>query len=70
MNTPETAPKDEVILLDVGYPWLVVGIWNEPSEKWVYADLQIDQYSGLWNDTYFQNEHEKKIKGWLPLPEK
>lgn len=69
LNPMQDAPKKSVILLDVGYPWLVAGIWNAPSESWVYADLQIDLYEGEWNDTYFENEHEKKPNGWMPLPE-
>lgn len=70
MNTPETAPKDQTILLDVGLPWLVVGHWNEPSDKWVYASLHMDVYDGLWNDAYFENEFEDKILGWQLMPEK
>lgn len=70
MRPPETAPKHKPILLDVGLPWLVVGHWNEPSDKWVYANLQSDLYDGLWIDTYFENEYEDKILGWLPMPEK
>ena len=70
MNTPETAPKDKPILIDVGLPWLVVGAWNEPDDSWVYANFQINLFKEDWNDTYFENEHEQFINGWLPLPDK
>jgi len=65
----ETAPKDKTILLDAGLPWLVIGIWNVPSEMWVYADLRVDLYEGKWADSYFENEHEKSPIGWLPMPD-
>lgn len=60
----ESAPKDRTILLDVELPWLVVGVWNEVNEEWVYANLQACD-----NDTYFENEYEKKPLGWVSMPE-
>ncbi len=69
------APKDKPILLDVGYPWPVVGIWNDADKKWVYANLQCGQVDGKWNDTYWDNEQEseldgkgnRNIDGWMHL---
>lgn len=71
-----TAPKTQPILLDVGYPWLVMGIWNELQKQWVYADLQADLCEEEWRDTYWQNDYENPINkdgfpnvfGWLPVP--
>lgn len=73
----ESAPKDTAILLNVvGYPWGTVGVWNEPSKKWCYVQLQADLYEGEWTDISFQNEYEATVdsKGfpnvahWMPLP--
>jgi hypothetical protein len=73
----KSAPKDKEILLCVaGYPWAMVGIWNEPSKKWCYAQLQLDMYDGKWCDTSYQSDYEspKDSKGrlnvthWMLLP--
>lgn len=64
----ETAPKDEVILLNVGLPWAVVGAWNEYDEGWTYCQLQLNVCDGL-NDWYFENEREKAPTHWMPMPE-
>ena len=69
-NPPESAPKDgNLILADVGMPWPVVAVWNSHDEKWVYSNLQACEMANNTLDTYFENEQEKTIKGWLPLPE-
>lgn len=64
----ETAPKDAVIILNVGLPWAVVGIWNAPSQAWCYANLQASGDIAEFSDTYFENEHEKTPIGWMPMP--
>lgn len=64
----ETAPKNTTIILDVGLPWAVVGVWNPPQEKWCYAELHASGDIDAFNDTYFENEHEKAPKGWMPMP--
>ena len=69
MNPMNTAPKDKVILLDVGYPCLFCGHWNDYDKKWVYAELNANMVDGVYNDTYFENEYEKEPRGWLPMPE-
>ena len=38
LNTPETAPKDELILVDVGMPWLFSGKFSPSDNKWVVAE--------------------------------
>lgn len=65
----ETAPKNNVILLNVGLPWAVAGIWNATNQAWCYANLQESGDIAEFNDTYFENEHEKAPKGWMPMPE-
>lgn len=69
-NYPESAPKDGTqILADVGLPWAVVAVWCSHDEKWVYPNLQACDMANGTTDTYFENEQESTIKGWLPLPE-
>lgn len=67
-----TAPKDRTLLLDVGYPWPVVAHWNPVQEDWVCAELAAgiyrDESGRHYNDTYFENEHEKNPKGWALMP--
>jgi len=70
-QTPETAPKDDVIIANLGFPFPLVATWNKPSGQWVTANLEVDLYHGEWNDTSFCNEYfaEKELLGWMPLPE-
>lgn len=60
----DNAPKDYPILLDVGLPWPVVGVWNLIDEQWVYANIQWD-----YGDAYFENEVEKEPFFWRPMPD-
>lgn len=66
----DTAPKDRQILLDVGYPWPVVGVYNNPNGDWVYANFQVGMYRGKRCDSYFENEYEaaNAPKFWRELP--
>jgi hypothetical protein len=65
----KTAPKDgAIILADVGLPWAVVASWNQPENRWVYANCLIGLYEGRWHDTYFENEYAEDIRGWMRLP--
>ena len=64
----KTALKNETILLDVGLPWPVVGMWNEPGGEWAYANVQCAMYHSKYNDFYFETEHEKEPLFWSPLP--
>jgi len=67
----ETAPVDETVLLNVGLPYAVVGLWNEHEQEWIYAELEINRVCGRFNDPYFGNEYisNADVKGWMPLPE-
>lgn len=77
LKAMDTAPKDKPILIDAGYPWLVMAIWNEAGKNWVYANLQVDMYMGNYNDTYWESEYESPVNskgipnvfGWIPVPE-
>jgi len=59
--------KKGQVLLNVGLPWPVVGIYNADSNDWAYAELQAEATKdGYFN--YYHTEHEKQPKGWLPMP--
>jgi len=66
----DTAPKGHEVLLDVGWPYAVVGTWNENEKQWIYAELEINCVDGNFNDPYFVNEYisNADVKGWMPLP--
>lgn len=70
LNPMETAPKDKPILLDVGLPYLVVGVWHQVHKEWVYEAFHMDSYNGELVDAYFESEYEKEPLGWLPIPDK
>ena len=67
----DTAPKGHEVLLDVGWPYAVVGAWNEFEESWIYAELEINTSAGAFSDPSFSNECAEtiEVKGWMPLPE-
>lgn len=62
------APLDRQILLDVRLPWPVVGAYNPIQEAWVYASFGLGLYHGVYNDSYFESEHEYAPKFWRELP--
>jgi len=67
-----TAPKNKCILLDIGLPWLVVGIWQEYYKNWQYASLCVSPCNDgdqVFNDIYFENEWDANPEGWLPMPQ-
>ena len=66
---PETAPIDGTpIIIDAGYPWPLIGVWNKVEQRWVCAELKVDLFKGEWEDTYFENESYHTIVWWMPLP--
>ena len=71
-----TAPKDQEILLNVGLPWPVIGIWSEHYQHWVHTaincDMVKDRIDGVpWQDIWYESETDDTddIIGWMPLPE-
>ena len=64
----ETAPKDRMILADVGMPWAAVATWSEYAEKWVLAELEWNLCDGK-ADPGFVTEYELTLVGWMELPE-
>ncbi len=65
---PETAPKDRMILADVGMPWAALATWSDYAEKWVLAELEWNVCEGK-ADPGFVTEWEVTIKRWMELPE-
>jgi len=67
----DTAPVDDLLILDVGWPYAVIGTWNEHEQQWIYSELEINRVDGDFNDPYFVNESisNENVKGWMPLPE-
>lgn len=57
-QTAETAPRDRMILADMGMPWACLAIWNEPSGNWCVTELEVDLYEGQWNDAYITHTLE------------
>ena len=51
-----TAPKDDLILLDIGMPWAVVAVWSGHEPHWTYPSLQVNAVDGVWDDPYFETD--------------
>jgi hypothetical protein len=71
-QTMGTAPKDKMVLLDIGFPWAVIGIYNEYAEEWIYPELQcspLEESGKIFDDVYFENEFDKAPLFWMPLPD-
>jgi len=67
-QAPETAPKDRLILGDVGLPWPTVVLWSEYMGKWAVAEVQWSVCEGQ-ADPGFVTESEQELTGWMELPE-
>lgn len=61
-------PKDRQILIEHEYG-TSVAIWNEPDNRFAYADLQVDLYEGTWDMRYFETKSikEEEILNWKEL---
>jgi len=71
LQPPDTAPKDQAILGNFGYPWLQLAVWNDHDQKWAVASMEMNMVHGKWNDPYWttEQEHEKDLLGWRPFPQ-
>ena len=67
INPPETAPKDQQIMADFGWPWLQPAIWCSVTEQWVAAELNHCEESGKWYETEWYSSFD--LRGWLPYPQ-
>jgi len=70
-QSAETAPKDQTIIADMGLPWPVEATWCGADSRWVYANVQVGLFHGVYNDFYFENEQgeENELRSWMPMPE-
>ncbi len=68
MSRQKPIPTDRVVIVETEQG-KTIAIWNEPSQKFVTANIQADLYKGKWNDTYFETEHidERDIIDWAEL---
>lgn len=66
-NPPETAPHSGPILVDVGWPWAALAVWNDSMQTWTVAEMQWSVYQGR-GDPCWVSASERMIRGWLPLP--
>ncbi len=69
-KSPQDAPRDRLILADMGWPWTSLVIWNEPAGQWCATQLEADLYQGEWNDTVISHNFEPhtQMRGWMELP--
>lgn len=74
MSAPSLPPFDRVLLLDVGYPWPVLGRWCAAFECFVHAELQASHCNGKL-DLYFESEtfrpcgvRAANTMRWMSLP--
>ena len=67
---PQTAPKNQLILANTGYPWQVLAHWCDASGKWATACLTACEMANGKADVWFETEYEdeKALVGWMPLP--
>ena len=68
--TPDSAPRNRMIVADVGMPWPCLAVWNEPSGMWCVTELECGLYEGRWNDWYISHTFlpAKALIGWCELP--
>ena len=66
----QTAPKNQLILANTGYPWPVLARWCDASEKWATACLTACEMADGKADVWFETEYEdeKALIGWMPIP--
>jgi hypothetical protein len=67
----EDAPKDRPVLLNVnGYPWAVMGQFNEHEQAWCYVTLHASKMKETGDDdVWWENESDTAPLGWHPIPE-
>lgn len=68
-HSPETAPKDRLILACFGFPWPVVAMYSDANDEWVTAEVEQSLYQGK-SDPSFVSEYfsEAELLGWIEMP--
>ena len=67
LNSPETAPKDQQIMADFGWPLLQPAIWCSVTEQWATALYNSCEHDGEWYETEWHASYE--LRGWMPYPQ-
>jgi hypothetical protein len=67
----KNTPKDRPVLLNVkGYPWAVMGQFNEHAQAWSYSTLHASTMKETGDaDVWWENELDKAPIAWHPIPE-
>jgi len=72
MNSPDTAPRDVLILgRFAGVQTLMPTVWDHHCALWVVPQLEQEVYASSGKATrFFQDAHfyDGRLIGWLPLP--
>jgi len=65
-----TAPKDKLILADVGWPWPVSCMWDAEVNEWSFALLNAETHDekGRGVVVWWETEYERTIKAWTEMP--
>ena len=65
-----TAPKDKLILADVGWPWPVPCMWDAEVNEWSFALLnaETNDEKGRSVVVWWETEYERTIKAWTEMP--
>jgi len=67
---PGIPPKDNnMYLLDIDFPFLVMAIWNAHEKQWSWANVQVNMIDGKYCDPYWETEYaeDDEIQGWCEL---
>ena len=70
-KSPKSAPRDgTLVLLNIGYPWAVSGVWDDYDGQWAYASLQCCPMKDGKMNSYLECEYanDDELRGWMPLP--
>jgi len=70
LNPPETAPKDRLILADLGHPYirLFPTVWNKYNGTWeIFRVSRTQMFNGSVLD--HAAEDSDWLLGWLPMPQ-
>jgi hypothetical protein len=65
-----TAPKDKVILADVGWHCPVPCTWDAEANKWAVSTLNAETFEedGKAVNVWWETEYERTIKAWTEMP--
>jgi len=70
LNSPESAPKNIVILANFGGPHMCAAIWNPIKKTWCIAQTKDYTYTDELKVSSFDGFliYDESLAGWLPMP--